>query len=211
MDRSHSPALLALALLLGVSTACARSPVPEASPPPAPPATRQAPAPTSQMTLGQLQERLLGYADALKKPSDVSPEAFASMLGVDLVPFEPGAVGGEAKRQVLADGYVFYADYSSLSSPASFPLREVLFFQPGGKSVTDDPNAPCLWEEDKAAKALEAIGYRGGGEGPFQRGRMHQFWRPIGDGKQGFDTSLLTYTTGTTTCVYGVRFWGGDA
>lgn len=213
MDQLRTLAVsLAVASLLTLQTACVWKPDSTSPPTTAP---GQAPTSTSHMTLGQLQQRLLTYAGSLKQPSDVSQDAFASMLGVKLVPIEPGAMGGEAKSQPLADGYQFYASFASHSTPSSFPLHEVLMFLPGGKSLTKENSPPCVWSAERASKQLEAMGYERGGERPFQQGWMRQHWRPIGDGKQGFSANLLIYHSGPEeapeSCVYGVRYWGGDA
>lgn len=161
----------------------------------------------------ELQQRLIDYAHSLKQASDGAQDRFTSMLGVTLVPISPGVSGGKATNLPLSGGYVFYADYSSLHPSGSFPMHEVGLFQPGKKELTEDPQADCFWQAAQAARALESIGYQHGGEGPFQRGRLQDYGRAIGDGTQAFAVSLLTYTTEKPvpqTCVYAVRFTGGD-
>lgn len=195
-------------LVVALPAACAGPVTPgEASSSPASHQEAQPP------TLSTLQERLIRYASSVKQSSDVSANAFASAFDVTLVPVALGASGGEAKRQPLAEGYLFYANFVPLPQPSALPIHEVIFFSPGGEALTEGNDKPCLWDAAAAAHSLQGAGYRDGGEVPFQRGQLRRYWRPLADGGMVFDSSLLTYTTGSAedlkTCVYGMRFSGG--
>lgn len=209
MARFHLLTAVMSLVAFALPTACARTTAPAQAPSPGP-VHEQAAVP---MHLSELQERLIGYARSVKQPSDVSADAFALAFGVTLVPVAPGAAGGEAKRQPLADGYLFYANFVPLPQPTALPIHEVMFFAPGGEALTEGNNKPCLWDAAAAGRSLQAAGYHDGGEVPFQRGHLQRYWRPLADGGTTFDSSLLTYTTGSAgnlkTCVYGMRFSGG--
>lgn len=167
----------------------------------------------SRMTPAQLQHRMIAYAGSLEGSSDISEERFTSTFGVTLTPVTPGSTGGFSEGQPLTDGYMFYASIVPLPAGNSFATQEIGLLQPGKKALTDDPNAACFWEASSAGKQLEAQGYQRGGERPFQRGRLQQFWRPIGEGKQVFTVDLLTYALVNPvpqTCVYAVQYSGGD-
>ena len=201
------PALLVLAMI-GLPTACAR-PVDAGQ---SGPASAHSPS-AGPMTPAQLQQRLIAYAGSLKQPLDLSQDSFSSTFGITLIPYEAGVAGGHATRQHLTDDYMFYASVSAERGPTSFANHEVAVFQPGKKELTEDPNAACFWEASRAGTQLQALGFERGIERPFQRGRRQEFWRPIGDGKQVFVVYLLTYATDTPapqTCVYAVRYSGGN-
>ncbi|KAF1720068.1 hypothetical protein [Pseudoxanthomonas wuyuanensis] len=199
-------ASIAVASLLTLSVACARTPDATSTP-------SEAAAETEQTTLVQLQERLLGFADSLRKPSDLSAAAFSSALGVSLTPIEPGSDFVQAREQPLAGGYSFFAQ--STPDAGDFVFTEARFSLPGTKSPAQEPSPPCLWDAEEASQKLEAMGYKRGGQIDFQQGWLRQHWRPIGDGKQGISASLLIYRSGdgqaSTECVYGIRFRGGNA
>ena len=165
------------------------------------------------MTPAQLQQRLITYAGSLKQPSDFSQSRFSSAFTVTLTAYEPGVAGGYAKGQPLTDGYMFHASVSSLHSPSSFATHEVAFYQPGKKMFTEYPKAPCFWEASLAGEQLEIQGYERGAERPFQRGRLQEYWRPIANSERVFVVELLTYAPDNPTaqtCVYAVRYSGGD-
>ncbi|KAF1720067.1 hypothetical protein [Pseudoxanthomonas wuyuanensis] len=199
-------ASIAVASLLTLSVACARTPDATSAP-------SEATAETEQTTLVQLQERLLGFADSLRKPSDLSAAAFSSALGVSLTPTEPGSDFMHARKQPLAGGYSFSA--VALPDAGDFIFTEASFSLPGTKSPAQEPSPPCLWDAEEASQKLEAMGYKRGGQIDFQQGWLRQHWRPIGDGKQIVSASLLIYRSGdgqaSTECVYGIRFRGGNA
>ncbi|WP_454831691.1 hypothetical protein [Pseudoxanthomonas wuyuanensis] len=197
---------IAIASLLTLSVACARTPDATRTP-------SEAAAETGQTTLVQLQERLLGFADSLKKPSDLSAAALSSALGVSLAPIKPDSILMEAREQPLAGGYSFFA----VAGPdaGDFAFTEVRFYPPGTESPAQESSPPCLWDAEDASQKLEAIGYKRGGQIDFRQGWLRQHWRPIGDGKQIVSASLLIYRSGdgqaSTECVYGFRFRGGNA
>lgn len=199
-----------LSTLLALSSACAR-----VSDAPASDATRDAPAsrPTT-IPMAELQQRIVAYADSLKTRADISQDKFSAAIGVTLIPDEKVSIRSIAKGLVTAEGYNYGVSYFSVESAHAFPNHEVIFYQQGKQPVTDAPDGVCYWDADSAGRALERLGYRTGGEAPFQRGGLRQYWRPINGGKQGMDTSLLTYRSGegdgARTCVYAVQFGGGD-
>lgn len=164
--------------------------------------------------MAELQRRILAYADSLRSRADISPDRFSTAIGVSLITDEKVSIRSIAKDLVTAEGYNYGASYSSIESAREFPSHEVIFYQLGMQPVTEAPNGVCYWEADSAGQALEGLGYKTGGEAPFQRGSIRQYWRPIGDGKQGMDTSLLTYRSGegrtARNCVYAIQFGGGD-
>ncbi|MGV8959553.1 MAG: hypothetical protein ACOH1V_04120 [Stenotrophomonas sp.] len=162
------------------------------------------------MTVGQMEERLLGYASSLRNPSDLSASRFAATLEVPLAPSEPDGEVVQAKSQPLANGFSFSA--YSWPEQDGFEFNEARFYMPGPKSPAQDADAPCLWDAEEASLKLDALGYKRGGQTDFQQGWLRQHWRSVEDGTKGIDASLLIYRTRVgQECVYGIRFRGGDA
>ncbi|CRD60842.1 conserved hypothetical protein [Stenotrophomonas indicatrix] len=196
--------------LITLSSACAPvSDTPAGETRPSASASRPA-----DISMSELQRRLLAYADSLKSRADISPEKFGAAIGVSLVPDEKVSIRSVAKDLVITEGFNYAASYFSVESPRDYPRHSVVFYQLGKPSVTEAPGDVCYWDADSAGQALERLGYRGRGESPFKRGGIRHFWRPIGAGKKGMSTSLLTYrindSAGLRTCVYEIRFSGGD-
>jgi len=207
-----APALAACCLLAlsALAAGCARQPD-------APVSAERGPAPDHHrpgIPMTELQKRILSYADSLRSRGDISPERFEAAMGLSLVPDESVSIRRVAEGLVTTEGYNYGASYFSVESAGGFPNHEVIFYQKGKPPVTDVPDGVCYWDADSAGRALERLGYRTGGEAPFQRGGLRQYWRPINGGKQGMDTSLLTYRSdegdSARTCVYAVQFGGGD-
>lgn len=201
---------IGLSALIALSSACAPvsdTPVGETRPP----ASVSRPA---DISMSELQRRLLAYADSLKSRADISPEKFGAAIGVSLVPDEKVSIRSVANDLVITEGLNYAASYFSVESPRDYPRHSVVFYQLGKPSVTEAPGDVCYWDADSAGQALERLGYRGLGESPFQRGGIRHFWRPIDADSKGMSTSLLTYRiddgAGLRTCVYEIRFSGGD-
>ncbi|HDS1137927.1 TPA: hypothetical protein QDZ75_001963 [Stenotrophomonas maltophilia] len=196
--------------MLTLTSACARSPdTPALNERPAAADTHPA-----RISMTELQKRILDYSDSLRSRTDISPEKFSAAIGVTLIQDERVSIKRIAKDLATTDGYDYGASYLSVESAREFPSQEVIFYQRGEQPVTDAPTGVCYWDADSAGRALEALGYRTGGEAPFQKGGIRQYWRPTSDGNQGMDTSLLTYRSNegdaARTCVYAVQFGGGD-
>lgn len=200
---------IGLSALIALSSACA--PVSDT-----PVGETRSPASASRpagISMSELQRRLVAYADSLKSRADISPEKFGTAIGVSLVPDEKVSIRSIAKDLVRTEGFNYAASYFSVESPRDYPRHSVIFYQLGKPSVTGAPGGVCYWDADSAGQALERLGYKGLGESPFQRGGVRRYWRPIDAGK-GMSTSLLTYRiderAGFRTCVYEIRFSGGD-
>ncbi len=161
----------------------------------------------------ELQKRILSYADSLRSRGDISPEKFGAAIGFTLLQDKKVGIRTYARDLVTAEGYNYGASYFSVESARDFPHHEVIFYQRGKPPVTEAPNGVCYWDAENAGRALESLGYRTGGEAPFQRGGVRPYWRSSSDGKQNMHTSLLTYRTeegpNARICVYAVRFGGG--
>lgn len=204
------PAVCWLFAVSALAAGCARQPD-------VPVSGERGPAPDHHqpgIPMTELQKRILSYAGSLRSRGDISPDKFEKAMGFSLVPDESVSIRRIAKGLVTAEGYNYGASYFAAESARAFPNHEVIFYQQGKPPVTDAPNGVCYWDADSAGRALEGIGYTSGGDGPFQRGGLRQYWRPIDGGKQGMDTSLLTYRSdegnSARTCVYAVQFGGGD-
>jgi hypothetical protein len=204
------PALCWLLAVSALAAGCAREPD-------APASGERGSAPDHHqpgIPMTELQKRILSYADSLRSRGDISPEKFQAAMGLSLAPDESVSIRRVAKDLVTTEGYNYGASYFSVESDGGFPNHEVIFYQKGKPPVTDVPDGVCYWDADSAGRALEGLGYRTGVEAPFQRGSLRQYWRPIDGGKQGMDTSLLTYRSdegdSARTCVYAVQFGGGD-
>jgi len=195
--------------LLAALTACAPAADGGASSSDKPPVEGKAPG--EPLDAVALQERLIAYAASLRETADASEDAFSEAMKVRLTPIKPGHPGGEAGNQPMADGYAFHASYGGLAGGMKVPYHGVSVFRPGGKPLTDDPDAPCFWSSAAAGQALAGSGYTRGGERAFQRGRLQQYRRTSSNGCTVFYADLLTYIAGNAaanTCVYEVRFAG---
>ncbi|WP_279362290.1 hypothetical protein [Xanthomonas sacchari] len=80
----------------------------------------------------------------------------------------------EVKQAPLANGFLLYATHSQAEN--GFSRIEVAVSLPCGKDPTRTPNEICIWGAAKFSKKLEVIGYKRGGQRPFQGGWMRQHW-----------------------------------
>jgi len=209
MERPPSIALFLLALTAMLPSACARTPEKTGE---APHSTAAA-ASTANISVQDLERRLLRYADALKAPADLDYPRMEAAFGIKLDPPADAAHSWrEVKQAPLANGFLLYATHSPAEK--GFSRMEVAVSLPGGKDPARTPNEICIWDAATLSQQLEAIGYKRGGQRPFQGGWMRQHWRPINDGKQGFSVALLIYRSGdeitARECVYGAQIDGGD-
>lgn len=200
---------VSLSTLLVLSSACARVSDDSAS-------DAMPDSPNSRPTaipMAELQQRIIAYADSLKTRADISPQKFGAAIGVTLVPDQKVSIRRAAKDLVLEEGYNYAVSYFAVESPRDYPRHSVVFYQLGKPSVAEAPAGVCYWNADSAGQALEKLGYNGLGESPFKKGGIRHYWRPIA-GNKGMSASLLTYrvdgSSGIQTCVYEIRFSGGD-
>lgn len=206
MDRFRA-VLLTLSVLALLPTACAQSsaPVPVATPPEI--------SPSPQPTLSEMKARAVAYADSVKSLSDANMASFSSHIGVTLVP-APGIAGSTSGNLPLLDGHLYFAYFGSSGAGDGLPMHTLGFVQASGTSFTESPRAECIWEEEGAGRALEEVGFHRGGEWAFQRGRLQRYWRDVTETGSVFDASLMTYTVksgaGEKTCVYAIRYTGGE-
>lgn len=205
MDRFDLlPLLLTLSAVAAFSTACARTPAPEAG---------KDEASASVMTLEELRGRTVAYADSVKAVSDVSSDAFSSAIGVKLLPIEPGSKVLRTERMQLATGHFLSADYVPIGEDTAVPVHSVGLLPSSGAFYTEDSSAECMWDAAEMGKELESVGFHRGANRPFQRGRIQRYWRNLDESDMVFDASLMTYKTqsksGERTCVYVVRYSGG--
>lgn len=106
-----------LLALIALSSACAPvsdTPVGETRPP----ASASRPA---DISMSELQRRLLAYADSLKSRADISPEKFGAAIGVSLVPDEKVSIRSVANDLVITEGLNYTASYFSVESPRDYP------------------------------------------------------------------------------------------
>ncbi|MCC7635602.1 hypothetical protein [Stenotrophomonas rhizophila] len=166
------------------------------------------------MTLAELQKRTVAYADSVKSMKDVNPATFSAAIGMRLEPIETGAESLKSGGLPLAAGYQFFANYVPYGAKNELPIHKVAFLPASGISFTEDPKAECVWDAAAAGSELEAVGFQRGAERPFQRGSLQRYWRDLAEENMVFDASLMTYTTSTNagerTCVYAVRYSGGE-
>ncbi|WP_372392378.1 hypothetical protein ACCQ05_20970 [Xanthomonas sp. NCPPB 3582] len=117
------------------------------------------------------------------------------------------------KNVPLSDGYTFYATH--IPAEKIFASMEVAVGFPEGIDPTRTPTSRCVWDATTLSRKLEEIGYKRGGQRPFQGGWLRQHWRPLNDGTQGFSVALLIYRTsedsGSRECAYGMQIDGGKS
>lgn len=212
--------LLCLTLTSVLSSACTRPPENVSDLPAAPsptPAARSAPTTVTQeatLSIQQIETGLLRFAASLERPGDMSHKRVEEMLGIKFDPPKDLAVSRRVLRSLaLANGYTLYVSHSPEKNGFSF--INMLIGLPDKYDPTRVPDAACVWDAADLSAKLEAMGYKRGGQRPFQGGTQRQHWRALKSGAQGFSVALLIYETtagGTRReCVYGAQIDGGDA
>ncbi|MEQ7893860.1 hypothetical protein [Xanthomonas arboricola] len=212
--------LLCLALTSVLSSACTRPPeqandLPAASS--ATPTARSVPATTEQnaaLNIQQIEAGLLRFAASLRQPGDMSHKQLEEMLGIKFDPPKDLAVSRRVLRSLpLANGYTLYVSHNP--ERKGFSFINLLVGLPDKRDPTRVPDAACVWDAADLSAKLETMGYKRGGQRPFQGGTLRQHWRAIQDGAQGFSVALLIYETTASgarrACVYGAQIDGGDA
>jgi len=209
MERPQSKALFLLALVAVLSSACART-AEMTGEAPHPTATA---AGTASISVQDLERRLLRYADSLKAPTDLDYRRMEAAFSIKLTePVDSAHAWRDVKDAPLAGGFTLYATHSPAEK--GFSGIEVMVNLPGGRDPTRVPTDICIWDAAALSQQLQAIGYKRGGQRPFQGGWMRQHWRSVKDDTQGFSVALLIYRTGDQTssreCVRGVQIDGSD-
>ncbi|WP_369940703.1 hypothetical protein [Xanthomonas medicagonis] len=209
MERPQSVALFPLALAAILPSACARTPG-EAGEALRPTGTAEN---TANISVQDLEHRLLRYADSLKAPADLDYRRMEAAFGIKFnKPADAAHSWRNAKDVPLAGGFTLYATHSPAEK--GFSSIEAVVNLPDGRDPTRVPTDICIWDAAKLSQQLETIGYRRGGQRPFQGGWMRQHWRSIRDNTQGFSVALLIYRIGdqarSRECVRGVQIDGGE-
>ncbi|MCC4622467.1 hypothetical protein LL965_21285 [Xanthomonas cassavae CFBP 4642] len=162
----------------------------------------------------QLETRLLRFVDGFRSPADMNYMRLETALGAKF--------GGTSdsvhpfyimKNSPLSDGYTFYATH--VPAEKIFASIEVAVGLPEGIDPTRTSTSHCVWDATTLSRKLEEMGYKRGGQRPFQGGWLRQHWRSLNNGKQGFSVALLIYRTsqdsGSRECAYGMQIDGGNA
>jgi len=209
MERPQAIALYLLALAAILPSACARTPGKAVE---APQVTSSAHS-TANVSVQEVEHRLLRYADSLKAPADLDYKRIGSAFGIKLTgPADAAHSSRNVKDVPLAGGFTLYATHSPAEK--GFSSIEVVVNLPSGRDPTRVSTDICIWDAAALSQQLQAIGYKRGGQRPFQGGWMRQHWRSINDSTQGFSVTLLIYRVGdqasSRECVRGVQIDGGD-
>lgn len=144
----------------------------------------------------------------------MSHKRVEEMLGIKFDPPKDLAVSRRVLRSLpLANGYTLYVSHSP--EKKGFSFINLLIGLPDKQDPTRILAATCVWDAADFSAKLGAMGYKRGGQRPFQGGTLRQHWRAIHNGAQGFSVALLIYETtangASRECVYGVQIDGGDA
>ncbi|MBC3972620.1 hypothetical protein [Xanthomonas translucens] len=208
MEKSQAIALFFVALAAMLPSACARTPWKIAE---APHPTTTVPS-TANTSVQDLEFRLLRYVNSLKAPADLSYQRMESALGIKFTGAADAAHSWRNVKDVpLPGGFTLYATHSPAEK--GFSSIEVVVNLPSGRDPTRVPTDICIWDAAKLSQQLQAIGYKRGGQRPFQGGWIRQHWRSIKDNTQGFSVALLIYRVDQASsreCVRGVQIDGGD-
>lgn len=202
MRTFRPPTLPTLGLLTTLLTGCGREATPAGA---APPTNGELQA----TSVEDLRERTVRYVISIQQPSDASPDAIATALGVTLEQQYGDADNLIARNQRLADGFGFYVTHARPRDGTVLPVQEVMLFPPEGKTLSGGPDGVCAWQEEDVAPALEAAGYHRGGEVPFNEGRLRSYTRSVGAEDVQLEVGLLTFPTAVgdvpTVCLHGIR------
>lgn len=170
--------------------------------------------PKASISSQELEARLLSFVDGFKSPADMNYMRLEAALGTkfgdtsdSLHPFYI------MKNVSLSDGYTFYATH--VPAEEIFSSMEVAVGLPERIDPTRIPTSRCVWDAETLSHKLEELGYKRGGQRPFQGGWLRQHWRPLNNETQGFSVALLIYRTsqdsGSRECAYGMQIDGGKA
>lgn len=162
----------------------------------------------------ELEARLLRFVDGFKSPADMNYMRLEAALGTKFGGTQDSTHPFYIMKNVsLSDGYTFYATH--VPAEKIFSSVEVAVGLPERIDPTRTPTARCVWDATTLSRKLEEMGYRRGGQRPFQGGWLRQHWRPLNNGTQGFSVALLIYRTsqgsGSRECAYGMQIDGGKA
>lgn len=175
---------------------------------------RSEPKKKTSISSQELEARLLSFVDGFKSPADMNYMRLEAALGTKF--------GGTSnslhpfyimKNVSLSDGYTFYATH--VPAEEIFSSMEVAVGLPERIDPTRIPTSRCVWDAETLSHKLEELGYKRGGQRPFQGGWLRQHWRPLNNETQGFSVALLIYRTsqdsGSRECAYGMQIDGGKA
>ncbi|MFC0156229.1 hypothetical protein ACFFJ4_22375 [Xanthomonas dyei] len=162
----------------------------------------------------ELEARLLRFVDGFKSPADMNYMRLEAALGTKFAGTSDSPHPFYIMKNVsLSDGYTFYATH--VPAEKIFSSMEVAVGLPERIDPTRSPTSRCVWDATTLSHKLEEMGYKRGGQRPFQGGWLRQHWRPINNGTQGFSVALLIYRTsqdsGSRECAYGMQIDGGKA
>ncbi|MBO9741051.1 hypothetical protein J7432_19090 [Xanthomonas axonopodis pv. begoniae] len=162
----------------------------------------------------ELEARLLRFVDGFKSPADMNYMRLEAALGAKFGGTSDSVHPFHVMKNVpLSDGYTFYATH--IPAEKIFASMEVAVGFPEGIDPTRTPTSRCVWDATTLSRKLEEIGYKRGGQRPFQGGWLRQHWRPLNDGTQDFSVALLIYRTsqdsGSRECAYGIQIDGGKS
>lgn len=183
--------LLCLALTSVLPSACTRpsekaGDLPAAkSPTPAARSAQIAITQEATLSIQQIEARLLRFAASLEQPGDMSHKRVEEMLGITFDPPKDLAVSRRVLRSLpLANGYTLYVSHSP--EKEGFSFINMLIGLPDKHDPTRVPDAACVCDAADLSAKLEAMGYKRGGQRPFQGGTQRQHWRAVQNGAQGF-------------------------
>ncbi|MFA1260160.1 hypothetical protein ACDI97_01600 [Xanthomonas axonopodis pv. fascicularis] len=162
----------------------------------------------------ELEARLLRFVDGFKSPADMNYTRLEAALGAKFDGTTDSVHTFYIMKNIsLSDGYNFYATH--VPAEKIFSSMEVAVGLPERIDPTRTPTSRCVWDATTLSRKLEEIGYKRGGQRPFQGGWLRQHWRPLNNGTQGFSVALLVYRTsqdsGSRECAYGMQIDGGKS
>ncbi|WP_343231503.1 hypothetical protein [Xanthomonas euvesicatoria] len=162
----------------------------------------------------ELETRLLKFVDGFKSPADMNYRRLEVALGTRFAGTSDYLHPFYIMKDIsLSDGYTFYA--SHVPAEKIFSSMEVAVGLPERIDPTRTPTSRCVWDAITLSHKLEEMGYKRGGQRPFQGGWLRQHWRPLNNGTQGFSVALLIYRTsqesGSRECAYGMQIDGGKS
>ncbi|MBV6872173.1 hypothetical protein [Xanthomonas euvesicatoria] len=213
--------LLLLLLVAGLQGACADPKKDSTTSSPSVPVTVQDPIAGERsqpnkpsISSQELEARLLKFVDGFKSPADMNYRRLEVALGTRFAGTSDSLHPFYIMKDIsLSDGYTFYA--SHVPAEKIFSSMEVAVGLPERIDPTRTPTSRCVWDATTLSRKLEEIGYKRGGQRPFQGGWLRQHWRPRNNGTQGFSVALLVYRTsqdsGSRECAYGMQIDGGKS
>lgn len=178
------------------------------------PSTATAPAPgavsvaitSHALEVRGLEHRILDYADALARSSDITADSFGNALGVSLSGPGKTPTDGTSAITSLGGGYGFTAELMP-GSNGTQAIINMGMMDGRGMMQMEDPG--CIMDADAVSLALEQRGYKRTITERFGSGWLREHHREAPGSESMFIDMRLYKTKAGALCVQRIALYGG--